>query len=416
MAWDPPNNRAVLFGGRTSSYSDSTFGDTWAWDGKTWTRVSAANPMAVQPLPPTPLPCPASSSFGLLIAAGNLEMIDTCGKVSASAPLAAPSVQTCGAGGERASLAAPVSASNNRVYFRDGDTKVRSLTLDGKTEDVTTVPGGPTTVSFFSVSPDDQRIAVMVEDLSASDIGLRLYVEDLHGGGHHADIYAGRVPQTTGNTLWPMGWHQGLLVLAAIGACAPDPASLSPVEWQLVDPATGNRSLSITQRMPYRGCVLPCMEGAPCILGTWPSPAGVTCVDFAGTLAVSTWSGGLLAGFPANVAGNNVGSGASPSGHRTFVTGPINQIYGASGTIVTAGLGAPSDPQYYWNGYEWLSSTHGFTWAIGHQACVWIDEDHVLASDAIIGMASPDFPDSYYAPVTPLATSGTCAGRFPGGL
>jgi hypothetical protein len=48
-------------------------------------------------------------------------------------------------------LAPPVSASNSKVYFRDGDTKIRFLTSDGNVGDATTVPGGATTVSFFSV-------------------------------------------------------------------------------------------------------------------------------------------------------------------------------------------------------------------------------------------------------------------------
>src|SRR5712692_9853613 len=155
------------------------------------------------------VPCPSASSYGLLIVAGRLEMIGPTGCIRASAGVNAPSVRTC-ADGLPALLAPPVSASNTRVYFRDGDTRIRSLKDDQQIADVTTVPGSTTTLSFFSVSPDDQRIAVVVEDLApAETIGLRLYVEDLAGGGHHADIYASTIPKGGGLTLWPMGSAPG---------------------------------------------------------------------------------------------------------------------------------------------------------------------------------------------------------------
>src|SRR5437899_4367529 len=162
---------------------------------------------------PTLASCVAATSYGLLIANGNLEVIDTCGRVSASTSIAASSVGACSPG-LMAKLRPPVSATRDKVYFRDGDTKIRSLGLDGKTSDVTTVPGGPSTVSFFSVSPDDQRIAVLVEDFSpVNSINLRLYVEDLWDGAHHADIYTSTVSKSGGTTLWPMGWHRGLLTI-----------------------------------------------------------------------------------------------------------------------------------------------------------------------------------------------------------
>jgi hypothetical protein len=142
--------------------------------------------------------------------AGQLQVIDTCAQVKTSVPLAASSVQACSPGGTKANLAPPVSATSDRIFYRDGDTKIRYLTPDGHSADVTTVPGSATSVSFFSVSPDDQHIAVLVEDVSpATTIGLRLYVEDLQGGGHHADIYSTTI-EKSGNTLWPMAWYGGL--------------------------------------------------------------------------------------------------------------------------------------------------------------------------------------------------------------
>ena len=42
MAYDPVGMRVILFGGRLSN--GNTFNDTWAWDGTNWTQLSPANP------------------------------------------------------------------------------------------------------------------------------------------------------------------------------------------------------------------------------------------------------------------------------------------------------------------------------------------------------------------------------------
>jgi hypothetical protein len=53
----------------------------------------------------------------------------------------------------------------------------------------------------------------------------------------------------------------------------------------------------------------------------------------------------------------------------------------------------------------------------GHSACLWIDEDHLLAPDAVIGFPSTTPGQGVVAAtVTALPASGQCAGRFPGGL
>lgn len=47
FAWDPQSSSALLFGGLDSEGVDGQpLADTWAWDGKTWTRLSDAIPMA----------------------------------------------------------------------------------------------------------------------------------------------------------------------------------------------------------------------------------------------------------------------------------------------------------------------------------------------------------------------------------
>ena len=333
----------------------------------------------------SPSPVALTGTFGLLLSAGTLYLFRPDASVAATVGLANPSVQYCSSAHDGAILAPPVSSSNTSVYFRDGDTKIRMVLPPSGAVDVTTVPGGPTTISFFSVSPDDQRIAVLVEDLSpATTANLRLYVEDLRGGGHHADIYTTSTPKGNGgSTLWPMGWHQGLLVLAVVPICTFEPAGVAASEWHVSDAATAARKATI--------------KGS-CILSYWPSPAGVACVNGAGLQArVYDWTGKLTVLAPAQTDDNQ--SGMSPSGRSIFFS-------------TAQGVGAPPPAT------RMINLGPGPTARLdGHSACLWIDEDHLLAPDAILSFpsASP-CQCTVTASATPLVASGVCAGRFPGGL
>jgi hypothetical protein len=375
LTWDPQHREVLLFGGRRSPSSATYFVDAWAWDGSTWSQL--AGPVAA---PSTA--CQLGSGYGLLIAASHLQMVDTCGGIPATTPIAPSSVHECTAGFQ-AVLAPPVSSTNDLVYYRDGDTKVRSLSPDGRAADVTTVPGGASTVSFFSVSPDDQRIAVVVEDVSpANSVGLRLYVEDLHGGGHHADLYTTSVLKSSGTTLWPMGWHQGSLVLAVMIACSANVASLSPVSWHVVDATTADRQASI--------------DASSCgTLSVWPSPAGVVCAQYNGT-GIYDWSGKELIGINEQAC-QAAQTSLSPSGTRYFYAATAWACY-------------PPGPSAPYTALEErpYSQIGAVPW---HAACLWIDEDHLLAPDSVIALTPSASPT-----LTRLPASGTCAGRFPGGL
>jgi hypothetical protein len=341
------------------------------------THSPSPSPIASASATVSPSSVPTASSYGLLLSAGILDLVAPNGSIGATASVAAPSVQSCGQGAG-AVLQPPVSATADKVFYRDGDTKIRYVTPTRQTGDATTVPGSATQVSFFSVSPDDQRIAVVVEDLSAaSTISLKLYVEDLSGGGHHADIYSTTTPKgKTGATLWPMGWHQGMLVLALVTACTFEPAGLSPSEWHVSDAVTAARKVTIA---------------GTCILSYWPSPAGVACVDNGSALqaTVYDWTGKVTATIP--ISSSDYQSGLSPSGGRVFF---------ATGF----GIGAPPPATRV---FTVGAGQTGGTVA-GHSACLFIDEGHLLAPDAVIAIPS--------GAVTPLPASGICAGHFPGGL
>lgn len=336
----------------------------------------------------TPSASPLTGNFGLLLSAGQLELVKPDATIAASVAVANASVQYCSAQHDGAVLAPPVSASSDQVYFRDGDTKIRMVMPPSSAADVTTVPGGSTVISFFSVSPDDQRIAVLVEDLSgASTISLRLYVEDLHGGGHHADIYTTTTPKGNGGTtLWPMGWHQGAIVLALMPACTFEPAGLTPSEWHVANATNATRIATI--------------RASNCTLSYWSSSAGVSCINAQGVTTLYDWSGKVtgVTGPPSQGAGYTV-TGISPAGQSAFFS-------------TGAGIGAPAPTT------QILQLGPGpYATVQGHSACSWIDEDHLLAPDAVIQFPA-ETPGNLQvtATATALAQSGECAGRFPGGL
>jgi len=338
----------------------------------------------------TPSAGPLTGTYGLIISAGMLELVKPDATVSASVAMAPSSVQFCSASHDGAVQPPAVSATTDEVYFRDGDNKIREVVPPGSAADVTTVPGGPTTVSFFSVSPDDLRIAVLVEDLSgAASIGLRLYVEDLRGAGHHTDIYTTSTPKSkAGSTLWPMGWHQGALVLAVAPACTFEPAGLTPSEWHVANASNASRMATIRSNN--------------CTLSYWPSPAGVGCTDANGVTTLFDWTAKVL---------SVTGPGATGSGYSVASLSPAgNSIFFATG----AGAGAPPPA----TGIVQLGPGPYAT-VQGHAACTWIDEDHLLAPDAVIQFPA-ETPGNLQvtATVAPLAAtaSGICAGRFPGGL
>jgi len=90
------------------------------------------------------------------------------------------------------------SASRSRLYYLNGGSEVRFLGLDGGRGTATQITLGSFEQAGFAVSPDDTRIAVAIftyvpppaatPSFSPTYKGMRLYVEDLQGGGHHIDL------------------------------------------------------------------------------------------------------------------------------------------------------------------------------------------------------------------------------------
>jgi hypothetical protein len=318
----------------------------------------------------SPSPGPAAGSYGVLMSpmtASNytVSLVGIDGRVIASAQASTPSATTC-ANAAAAVVSPPVSMSNGRVYYMDALGVVRYLAPNGDAGRATTVPIGPTRRSMFAVSPDDQRIAVVVDDFTATGAATRLYIEDLNGGGHHAEIFG----ETGAFTLWPTGWHgTNNLIVAKVPSCTQGggPGSAGPQEFHVVDPVTAFRRFTV--------------GGPGCLIAGAPSPAGAVCEsDVQAT--VLTWTAATL---------------------RTFAIQGFTPAYlSPNGSQVATVVNGDTVIQ---------ESSKTFP---GMQACGWIDDAHVFSGgDA---QRQPRVGDLTTGNVVPIAAQGDCAGRLPGGL
>ncbi len=166
-----------------------------------------------------------------------------------------------------------VSASSTRLYYLDGDSSVMFLRPDGTSGAATTISLDSNSAAAFAVSPDDSRIAVAVITYPYP-AKTRLYVEDLTGGGHHVDLFS------SGSVLeWPVGWHQGHLVIA-VGANAHPQNSYDGFiygysGYHVADASTGTRLATICDGY---------------VASIPPVPAGTVCTNYPKVL-VSDWNG-----------------------------------------------------------------------------------------------------------------------------
>src|SRR5579864_5792436 len=167
-----------------------------------------------------------------------------------------------------------VSASNTRLYYLDGDSRVMFLNPDGTTGLATTISVEGDSAAVFSVSPDDSRIAVAIITYPYP-AKTRIYVEDLHGGGNHVELFS-----STTALEWPVGWHQGNLVLGTdfnSSHMGPYEGFLySYTEYHVADASTGNRIATVCGGQYTSGP---------------PVPAGSVCWHEGPVYAVSDWAG-----------------------------------------------------------------------------------------------------------------------------
>jgi len=330
----------------------------------------AASAAAAAPTPSSP---PAvTSAYGVLVgslsgSSFTVSLIGTDGKVVASSEASTPPLVTC-ANAAGAPLPLPISTSNSRAYFMDAQGVVRFLAPSGNSGRATALPAGTSSRrAMFAVSPDDSRIAVIVNDYTASGAATRLYVEDLNGGGNHLDLFS----ESGARTLWPIGWHgANNLVVAVVPSCTQGggPFCCGVQELHVVDPATAARRFTL-------GGITSCP-----IVGS-PSPAGVICWD-GSTSKVFNWTAATIRSYP--------------------MQGPEVQLLSPSGSQV-----ALIDN----TGTTFLGTKISMP---GLYACVWMDEAHVLAGGD--SQHQPRVGNLGDGSVVPVAAQGDCGGRLPGGL
>lgn len=332
---------------------------------------ASSSPQA-SPAPSTPSPVAVTGAYAVLVgpqsgATYTVSLVGTDAKVVASTQAGTPGTVTC-ANAAAGVVPLPVSTSNSRLYFMDGQGVVRFLSPTGDTGRVTTVPIGAARRSMFAVSPDDQRIAVVVDDFNSTGAATRLYVEDLNGGGNHVELFT----QSGAYTLWPIGWHgTNNLVLAKVPACTQGGGfgCCGPQELHVVDPATAVRRFTI--------------GGSGCVISGPPTHAGASCETTTSTARVYDWTAGLLRTYP--IPGLGMGPiYLSPNGqHLALSTNPGETTVEAAMT---------------------LSMT----------VCGWIDDTHILAGGDT--QQQPRVGDITSGTVVPVPAQGDCGGRLPGGL
>ncbi|HKW71170.1 MAG TPA: hypothetical protein VJP81_11350 [Candidatus Dormibacteraeota bacterium] len=322
----------------------------------------------------SPTPQAVSVPYGVLVSSQaansySVSIVSVDGKVVATSEASTPLVVSC-ANAAGAPVPLPVSISNSRVYYMDAQGVIRFIAPGGDSGRATTVPAGTASRrSMFAVSPDDQRIAVIVNDYTSSGASMKLYVEDVNGGGNHIDLYS----QTGARTLWPIGWHTtNNLVVAVVPSCTQGggPFCCGIQELHVVDPATANRRFTL-------GAITSCPIAGP------PSPSGAVCEDVSNLGAkILNWTAGTSRSF-------RIGSPApaflSPDGSHVA-------LWDNNGTFI-----------------EDTSKS-----LAGMFACTWIDDSHVLSGGD--PQHQPRIADVSTGTMIPVAAQGDCGGRLPGGL
>jgi hypothetical protein len=270
------------------------------------------------------------------------------------------------------------SISDTRVYFPDGPTAIRYLGRDGSTGLATSLPTVTArTRAVFSVSPDDQRIAIGVFDWSSvGPLISTVSVQDLNGGGHRAEVERSLVLYG-----WPVGWHGGNLVLARIPAFGGAPNPNAATAYSLVNPSSGES--------------LADLGGMTCPVVGPLSRAGTACVAArCHCIMAIDWSGAEKVTYTYADPSEMNWAALSPDGRAVI----FGENYGPKG-----GLGI------------WRDGSVTFTPSYGAQQMQWLDGTHTIAGCAG-GGGCYDITDLRSGTTGRVMLTGSMVGVLPGGL
>jgi hypothetical protein len=142
----------------------------------------------------------------------------------------------------------PTSVSADRAYWWDGS-KLRWLDRDGSTNAVD-LQISDQAVMEFSVSPDDQRVAVTEIVFARSPLHRTTWIENLGTHAHRSVLFDGDInAEVNSPTGWPWGWHAGYPILYDYPLCAVTGGDqfFALNHPRVVDPATGSRLVNFPQ-------------------------------------------------------------------------------------------------------------------------------------------------------------------------
>ncbi len=266
------------------------------------------------PVPATPSASPVTDiSTVLAVVSGPgqaLRLVASDGSVIASATVDPPLFRPH-------ALMSWTSASLSRLYYLNGGSEVRYLEPNGNSGSATRISLGAREQAGFAVSPDDKRIAVSILSYTPASVnstgpasptynGMRLYVEDLQGGGHHIDIFS-----STTAVEFPIGWTDGHLVVAV--SSTPECCQALPLNpyaassYHVVNPDNGDRLVSL------------------CDASYGPSgpvePVGVMCIEHQDGPSFKHWDGSPFPPPSAVQLSFQYLNALSPDGKRAAVGG-----------------------------------------------------------------------------------------------
>lgn len=312
-----------------------------------------------------------------MIASSTVELLDTNGRVVASATAASRTrIRIGDAHGNAPAVFMPrVTTSDSRAYFLDGDSIVRSLKPDGTSALVTHIPGSASAEATFAVRADDGRIAVSVIDYGPSPPTVRLYAEDLTTGAHHVEIFS-----SSSLYVWPVAWRGTALVLA-VGPAAAQYAADNPYDaiggYHVVDATTGNRLAAI--------CTSP---SAP--VGVI-NETGTLCLTRTGAVSLARWDGSFAAA-------------ALPGDCQTMSPG---------GGLVACGGGTSSAPTGPIS-VRRIGGTATATPAQGFGPLGWIDDEHLLFAAGSNSDGDIRLLNTNSGAITPVGSYSQLGGRLKG--
>ncbi|MDQ6847814.1 MAG: hypothetical protein M3019_09595 [Candidatus Dormibacteraeota bacterium] len=254
-----------------------------------------------------------------------------------------------------------VSASNDLVYYLDGDTEIRSLSPTGATALVKTIAPGSSSILAFAVSPDDRRIAVSLINQASDqnkDSG-RGYVEDVADTANHVDLFNNTAADAF---RWPVGWHGSAIVDAVGGNCNGYGGAAGCVNsYHLVNSADGRRVATV--------CEPPATQPANASINVSPNglpvSGGVACVKTfyyndqtatnAGYMLAVDWTGHSITLATADK------SGQLPYGDCYLAPGATQMACTANSsqalTLIAAGA-SPHNLGRRYNVLGWMDATH----------------------------------------------------------